>query len=198
MISTLLRTLELDSGSIFIDSVDLSTVPKEVIRRKLIVIPQKGCLIRGSSLRDHVDPWQGSSDSQILHALNEVGLEFLANKDAEKLNVILNEASLSHGQRQLISLARAILQKGTILILDEATSSIDSITDTAIQKIIREHFKTHTIIAVAHRLETVLDFDKIMYLENGRIVEFDSPGKLLSRPSAFRESYRILRGETVD
>ena len=99
--------------------------------------------------------------------------------------------NLSHGQRQLFCLARAILRKGKIVVLDEVTSSVDRRTDDLMQKIIREEFKGCTIIAVAHRLETILDFDRIAVLDRGQLKECDTPKDLLSRKSAFKELYDV-------
>ena len=99
--------------------------------------------------------------------------------------------SLSHGQRQLFCLARAILRKSKIVVLDEVTSSVDRKTDALMQKVIREEFEGCTIVAVAHRLETILDFDRIAVLDRGRLVECDAPKKLLARESAFKRLYEV-------
>lgn len=95
----------------------------------------------------------------------------------------------SHGQRQLFCLARAILRKSKVVVLDEVTSSVDHETDALMQRVIREEFGDCTIIAVAHRLDTLLDFDKIALLSKGELIEFDSPRALLARESAFKELY---------
>lgn len=107
------------------------------------------------------------------------------------LDATMTASSLSQGQQQIFCLARALLRTGSnILNLDEATSNVDAETDQIMQKLIREEFKEHTIIMAAHRTDTIMDSDNIAVLDRGRVVEFDSPGVLLGRASAFRE----LRG----
>lgn len=105
------------------------------------------------------------------------------------LNAQLDQEFFSHGQRQLFCLARAILRKSRIMVLDEVSSSIDITTDKLVQRVFQEEFKDATIISVAHRLDTILDFDRIALLSNGKLVEFESPEALLQRPSAFKELY---------
>lgn len=105
------------------------------------------------------------------------------------LDAPLEQEFFSHGQRQLFCLARAILRRSRVVVLDEVSSSIDVTTDKLVQRVIREEFRDATIISVAHRLDTILDFDRIALLSDGTLVEFDSPEALLQRPSAFRELY---------
>jgi ATP-binding cassette subfamily C (CFTR/MRP) protein 1 len=105
------------------------------------------------------------------------------------LDAPLDLEFFSHGQRQLFCLARAILCKSKIVVLDEVSSSIDGVTDKLVQRVIREEFKDATIISVAHRLDTILDFNRIALLSDGKLVEFDSPKALLERDSAFKELY---------
>ncbi|RFU32078.1 hypothetical protein B7463_g4239, partial [Scytalidium lignicola] len=185
LLSILVRILEIDSGTVSIDGLDLQILPREIIRSRLITIPQDPFFLAGS-VRLNADPTLSTTEPAIITALTKVGLwdiiEARGGLDAD-----MTTNPLSQGQQQIFCLARAMLQTGSrILLLDEATSNVDAETDQAIQRIIREEFKHHTILTVAHRLDTILDSDKIAVLEDGRLVEFDSPGNLLARDSVFR------------
>lgn len=140
------------------------------------------------SVRENADPDHQHSDEAIINALKRVQLwdQITANGN---LDSELDLECFSHGQRQLFCLARAMLKRSKIVVLDEATSSVDTKTDELMQKLIRTEFWECTIIAVAHRLDTILDFDKIAVLDAGRLVEYDSPKALLSRRSRFRTLY---------
>ena len=179
----------MESGSITIDGIDLAIVPREVIRSRLVAIPQDPYILSGS-VRLNADPSERLSDERIISALTKVQLwDLLSSRGG--LEADMNAQPLSQGQQQLFCLARAMLRTGSkILVLDEATSSVDSETDQIMQKLIRSEFIDYTIITVAHRLDTIMDSDKIAVLEKGRLVEFDSPKALLARPSAFRELQR--------
>jgi len=181
--------IELNSGTMLIDDIDLSTMPRQDIRFRLNAISQDPYFITGS-IRLNLDPYSASTDKLMLTALRKVQL-YDAILAAGGLAADLDVDSLSHGQRQLFCLARAILRKHKIVVLDEATSSVDRKTDELMQRIIREEFAGCTILAVAHRLETILDFDRIAVLDRGRLVECDSPSNLLARPSAFKNLYDI-------
>jgi ATP-binding cassette, subfamily C (CFTR/MRP), member 1 len=181
--------LELNSGTILIDGLDLSTLPRNCIRTSLNAIPQDPYFVAGT-IRLNLDPYSTSTDALIISTLRKVDLlnTIISNGGLE---AELDPDMLSHGQRQLFCLARAILRKSKIVVLDEATSSVDRKTDELMQRIIREEFKGCTIIAVAHRLETILDFDRIAVLDRGRLVECSSPEKLLAAESAFSALYDV-------
>jgi ATP-binding cassette subfamily C (CFTR/MRP) protein 1 len=181
--------LELNFGMILIDGLDLSTLPRHNIRTNLNAIPQDPYFVAGS-IRLNLDPYSTSADALIISTLRKVHLLDTITSNGG-LGAELDPDTLSHGQRQLFCLARAILKKSKIVVLDEATSSVDRKTDELMQRIIREEFKGCTIIAVAHRLETILDFDRIAVLDKGRLVECDSPKKLLVTESAFKELYGV-------
>jgi ATP-binding cassette subfamily C (CFTR/MRP) protein 1 len=181
--------LELNSGTILIDGLDLSTLPRHYIRTNLNAIPQDPYFVAGS-IRLNLDPYSTSTDALIISTLRKVHLLDAITSNGG-LDAELDPDMLSHGQRQLFCLARAILRKSKIVVLDEATSSVDRKTDELMQRIIREEFKGCTIIAVAHRLETILDFDRIAVLDRGRLIECESPEKLLARESAFKELYDV-------
>ncbi|RDW58714.1 hypothetical protein BP6252_13190 [Coleophoma cylindrospora] len=192
LVSTIFRMLELDSGSIIIDGIDISTVPRQEIRSRLVSISQEPYILSGT-VRLNVDPFETASDEDVIKALQTVKLwEVISTKGG--LSVVVSENILSHGQRQLLCLARALLRKGSILVLDEATSSVDEKTDELMQQIIRTHFQEYTIIAIAHRLNTILDFDKIAVIEKGCLLEFENAAELLSRQSAFSDLYRSSTG----
>ena len=189
LLSTLLRILDLDSGKLLIDGVDLEIVPRNVVRSRIIAIPQDPFILNGS-VRLNVDITETVTDNLIINALTKVRLwDVLEPRGG--LDVDMNKQPLSQGQQQLFCLARAMLRTGSkILVLDEATSSTDIETDRFMHQLIRAEFAEHTIITVAHRLETIKDSDKIAVLEKGHLVEFGSPEELLSRPSAYGELWR--------
>ncbi|OCL12604.1 P-loop containing nucleoside triphosphate hydrolase protein [Glonium stellatum] len=192
LISSLLRLLDLSSGSIFIDGVDIATLPRQEVRSRLITLPQDPYLLAGT-VRDNVDPLHNVPDEEICDALDKVELSHLLEDGG--LDKKLTTDMLSHGQCQLLCLARAIVRKGSILVLDEATASVDVQTDALMQELIRSEFSEYTVIAAAHRLDTITDFDAVAMLDQGRLVEFDSPARLRARDSAFKEMYQIQKGE---
>lgn len=195
LISTILRMLEIDSGTITIDDVDISTIPRQEVRSRLNTFSQETFFLHGS-VRENIDPLETASDERIIEVLHAVCMwDYFESRDG--LDGDVEEEKLSHGQRQLFCLARAIIKPGRILIIDEATSSMDSETDDLMQRVLRKEFEGRTIIAIAHKLHTVLDFDRVMLLEKGRIVETGNPQELLeTETSAFRALYKSL-GEEV-
>lgn len=175
IISTLFRLYEI-SGQIIIDEQDIKTINLKHLRSNLSIIPQDPILFNGT-IRTNLDPNLQYSDEKIWQALETVQIKQLIND----LNDTIEEggSNFSIGQRQLICLARAILKQNKILILDEATANIDPKTDSLIQKTIREKFVNCTILTIAHRLDTILDSDKILVLDDGNVIEFDSARNLL-------------------
>jgi len=188
LITTLFRMLEISEESmITIDGIDITSIPRDTVRSRLNAIPQEPFFVKGT-VRSNADPFRQHTDAAIIVAIQKVHLwDLVRNKGG--LDTELDSEFFSHGQRQLFCLARAILRKSKMVILDEATSNVDSKSDELMQKVIREEFKACTIIAVAHRLDTILDFDKIALLGAGELKEFDTPRALLARPSAFKELY---------
>nr|QNH67943.1 ATP-binding cassette transporter subfamily C member 1 X4 [Brachionus plicatilis] len=181
----LFRILESNYGKIEIDGIDIKTIGLHELRKKLTIIPQEPVLFCGS-LRTNLDPFEEYCDEKILEALEHAHLKEFVDSLPNGLEYECTEGgdNLSVGQRQLICLTRALLRKTKILILDEATASIDPNTDELIQSTIRSQFKDCTILTIAHRLNTILDNDRIMVLDSGKLVEFDSPSKLLSNSSS--------------
>ncbi|KAF8940207.1 hypothetical protein BGZ47_007831 [Haplosporangium gracile] len=173
---------EEDGGSIEIDGIDISTVGLEDLRKHLAIIPQDPTLFAGT-IRENLDPFQDLPDQQLWEALARSHLKPLISSLPGQLNfhVSQNGENFSVGQRSLICLARALLRKSKILILDEATAAVDVETDELIQKTIRDEFKDRTVLTIAHRIKTVIDSDKILVLEQGRVEEFEKPEVLLAR-----------------
>ncbi|EPQ19682.1 Canalicular multispecific organic anion transporter 1 [Myotis brandtii] len=184
--NSLFRILEASGGQIIIDGVDIASIGLHDLREKLTIIPQDPVLFSGS-LRVNLDPFNNYSDEEVWKALELVHLKsFVANLPLG-LSHELAEAgdNLSIGQKQLLCLARALLRKSKILIMDEATAAVDLETDQLIQITIRKEFSHCTAITIAHRLHTIMDSDKVMVLDNGKIVEFGSPEELLAKPGPF-------------
>ncbi|MCJ1311373.1 hypothetical protein MMC25_005044 [Agyrium rufum] len=194
LITSLFRMLEIQSGSISIDGVDLRSLTRQDIRAALNAIPQEPIFISGS-VRLNVDPFGLRTDSEIESTLRKVRCwDIISQKGG--LDVDMDgEGFFSHGQRQLFCLARALLKGGRVIVLDEATSSVDVETDALMQKLIRDEFRGCTIVVVAHRLDTILDFDRVAVLGRGKLIEFDEPGRLLARESAFKELYEAHMGD---
>lgn len=175
------RIIESAGGKIVIDDVDISKIGLHSLRSRLTIIPQDPVLFSGS-LRMNIDPFKTYSDDAIWMALENSHLKTYVKGLAEGLEYEITEGgeNLSIGQRQLVCLARALLRKTKILILDEATAAIDIETDELIQKTIRTKFSDCTILTIAHRLNTIMDSDRIIVLDHGIIAEFDTPAKLLA------------------
>ncbi|XP_014791161.1 multidrug resistance-associated protein 1 isoform X2 [Octopus bimaculoides] len=177
---SLFRIIEAAEGSIIIDDVNVSKIGLYDLRSKLTIIPQDPILFSGT-LRMNLDPFDYYTDSQLWEALEHSHLnEFVKSQPKGLLHECAEGGeNLSLGQRQLLCLARALLRKSKILILDEATAAVDLETDALIQQTIRSEFKDSTVITIAHRLNTIMDYSKIIVMDKGRICEFDSPGVLL-------------------
>ncbi|CAJ0609705.1 unnamed protein product [Cylicocyclus nassatus] len=178
----LFRTVEIDSGSIEIDGYSISTLGLEDLRSRLTIVPQDPVLFSGT-LRFNLDPFDAYNDEEIWHALRNAHLETFVASLAGNLLYHISEGgqNLSAGQRQLLCLARALLRRSKILVLDEAAAAVDAETDSLLQQTIREQFADSTVLTIAHRLNTVMDYDRLLVMDAGRAVEFDSPSKLLAK-----------------
>ncbi|XP_059176453.1 ATP-binding cassette sub-family C member 2-like [Physella acuta] len=187
----LFRIIEAVSGSINIDGVNIADIGLHDLRSKLTILPQDPVLFSGT-LRMNIDPFDQYSDVQLWTALERSHLKsFVAGQPDRLLYECGEEGSnLSVGQRQLVCLARSLLRRTKILVLDEATAAIDMETDALIQATIREAFRDCTIIAIAHRLNTIMDYDRILVLDAGMIREFDTPQKLIEGKGVF---YKMCR-----
>lgn len=175
---------EIDGGAIEIDGVDISTLGLTDLRKHLAIIPQDPTLFAGT-IRDNLDPFQELTDADLWEALERAHLKdfvrSLPGGSGLGAEVAQNGENFSVGQRSLICLARALLRKSKILILDEATAAVDVETDELIQRTIREEFKDRTVLTIAHRIKTVMDSDRILVMDQGRVAEFDEPRVLLQR-----------------
>ena len=227
----LTRIVELESGSIEIDGVDIAKIPLSELRDQITMIPQEPTLFSGT-LRYNLDPFEEVSDKRIKDLINKAGLDYLldgtskqemedkAKKEEEKkkMNIVDVEDSesekeddddkkkeedgeeedgkglkfkvqeegknLSVGERQLICIIRAILRSNKLVILDEATANIDVVTEQAIQRLIKEEFEGATVLTIAHRLNTIINSDRVLMLSAGKVLEYDTPKALLSDPNS--------------
>ncbi|OGM43993.1 ABC bile acid transporter [Aspergillus bombycis] len=182
----LLRCLEAREGAILIDGIDISTVKLQHLRRRLAMIPQNPILFTGT-VRSNLDPFDQYSDRWLIQALQRVSWD-----RPEALHTPVSEggSNLSCGERQLLCLARAMLSDPAVLVMDEATSAMDHGTDQLIQRSIRSQIgeMNPTLIVIAHRLQTIADFDRVLVLHEGKAVEFGSPQDLMrSRHGLFRQ-----------
>ncbi|XP_023222835.1 multidrug resistance-associated protein 4-like [Centruroides sculpturatus] len=179
IIASLFRMTE-PSGTITIDGVDVKDIGLRDLRSKISIIPQDPMLFTGP-LRRNIDPFNEYSEENLWQAIEEVQLKEVISKLPGGLDTHLSEGgrNFSVGERQLICLARTILRQNKILVMDEATSNIDKSTDSCIQKIIREKFKSCTVLTIAHRLHTIIDSDKVLVLDTGKLQQFDTPYALL-------------------
>ncbi|KAI4915033.1 hypothetical protein J4E90_005070 [Alternaria incomplexa] len=168
------------SGSVSIDDVDITTLPRSSLRERLTAIPQ-GTMIIPGSMRENMDPLQKRSVDEMNSALEKVGLASLV-ADRGGIESDMADIGLSQGELQLFAVARALLRPSKILVVDEMTSSMDSLSEKVILDLVRTEFEGSTVVAVAHRLATIVDFDTIVVLDAGRLVESGHPHELLQKP----------------
>ena len=179
LVAALMRMPE-PAGRILIDGLDVQQLNLPSYRSRVSVISQDPVLFSGM-LRANLDPTSRFKDTEIWNALEAVHLRLVVEDLEGQLYYQLTEggSNFSAGQRQLLCLARALLQENRVIVLDEATANVDFATDGLIQETIRTEFKHCTVLTIAHRVSTILDYDRVMVLEGGNIVEFDRPEKLL-------------------
>uniref|UniRef100_A0A7N8XRB5 ATP-binding cassette, sub-family C (CFTR/MRP), member 10 n=1 Tax=Mastacembelus armatus TaxID=205130 RepID=A0A7N8XRB5_9TELE len=174
----LFRMVELSQGRILLDGMDISTVGLAQLRSRLAIIPQDPFLFSGT-IRENLDPCGRHPDQQLLDVLDQCHLSSVVSRmgglDAE---VGERGKSLSVGQRQLLCLSRALLTQAKVLCIDEATASVDQKTDRLLQQTIRDMFQDKTVLTIAHRINTIMDCDRVLVMHAGKVVEFDSPAAL--------------------
>ncbi|KAE8283707.1 Multidrug resistance-associated protein 1 [Larimichthys crocea] len=182
----LFRIIEAAEGQIFIDGVDIAQLGLHELRSRITIIPQDPVLFSGS-LRMNLDPFDSYSDEEIWRALEYSHLKSFVSGLPNKLSHECSEGgeNLSVGQRQLLCLARALLRKTKILVLDEATAAVDMETDNLIQSTIRSQFEDCTVLTIAHRLNTIMDYTRVLVLDKGEMTEFDNPSNLIAQRGPF-------------
>lgn len=190
------RLIESFAGQIAIDGVDIAAINVHALRRRVFIIPQDPHLFAGT-VRSVLDPEEQSSDARLTDALKLIGLVRSTTEGSDKavkpdgaffdlsMEITQSGRNISQGQRQMLYLARALMSASKVVIMDEATSAIDLETDAAIQQAIRDGLRGSTVIVVAHRLATIADFDKVLVLDGGELVECGPPGELLAKKAAF-------------
>lgn len=185
----LFRIIECHEGTIKIDGKDISQIPLFTLRSRLSIVPQDPVLFE-HTIRYNLDPTSKFTDDQLWYALEIAQLKSVVDNLPNKLLYKVSEggSNFSVGQRQMFCLARAFLRQSKILIMDEATASVDIQTDKILQKIIKTAFVDRTVLTIAHRISSILDSDKIMVLSEGTLVEYDTPQNLLQNPQSFFSS----------
>ncbi|KAH7568509.1 hypothetical protein JRO89_XS06G0008600 [Xanthoceras sorbifolium] len=180
MLNALFRIVELERGRILIDDCDVAKFGLTDLRKVLSIIPQSPVLFSGT-VRFNLDPFSEHNDADLWEALERAHLKDVIRKNSSGLDAEVSEGgeNFSVGQRQLLSLARALLRRSKILVLDEATAAVDVRTDALIQRTIREEFKSCSMLIIAHRLNTIIDCDRVIVLDAGQVLEHDTPETLL-------------------
>ena len=191
LISALLRLVNLESGSITIDGIDISAIALADLRRTLTVVPQDPKLFKGS-IRTNLDPFDEHTDDELVSTLRSVGLAGDGTTGLETVAMALSTnvdddgLNLSLGQRQLLTLGRALVRGSRITLLDEATTAIDHAMDAKIQRVLADAFRGKTLVCIAHRLRTVISFDRICVMASGTVAEIGRPRELFDRAGIFR------------
>ena len=186
----LCRIVEAVSGKILIDGIDISKINLQNLREKIAVIPQDPTLFEGT-LRFNLDPENKASDEELIELLKLASLENILNRNKDGLNQQIEEKgqNLSSGEKQLICIWRAVVRSNKIVIMDEATANIDIKTEESIQSLINERFKNATVITIAHRLNTIINSDKVLVMSKGKVAEFDTPKVLMEDQTSIFYSF---------
>ncbi|KAL4781147.1 P-loop containing nucleoside triphosphate hydrolase protein [Aspergillus varians] len=223
LLGCILRLLEVGPGSrITIDGIDITTVPRQAVRAAVAAVPQHPFFLKHTSLRDNLvilhqqqqrqeheqqeheqqehehqehEQQEQHNDNRILQVLRRLKVDDLVDR-LGGLDSVLDAERLSQGQRQLLCIARAMLAGKRIILIDEASSNVDERSERLIRQVMREQFSSCTIIAIAHRLGAIVDFDRVAVMGGGRLLEWDSPRALLKRDSEFKRLWDL--GEQLD
>jgi ABC-type multidrug transport system fused ATPase/permease subunit len=180
LLQVIMRLLDVVEGTMTVDGVDTSKVPLRAFRKKFAVIPQTPTLFN-VSLKENLDPFGEYEDSAIWDALDIVQMKGVIKGLGEGLDYMCSSGggNFSVGQRQLLCLSRAILTKCKILIMDESAANVDPLTDVKLQEAVKKCFAGSTVLSIAHRLESVMEYDKVLVLGAGEILEYGAPSELL-------------------
>ncbi|WKY15512.1 hypothetical protein Q1695_000749 [Nippostrongylus brasiliensis] len=196
LLRALFRLTIPSSGTVIIDDVNTATIPLKTLRRSIAIIPQEPVLFIGS-IRRNLDPFNQYSDEQLWKVIEQVELKSAVMELAGGLEASMHEggANFSVGQRQLICLARALLRNSRILVIDEATANVDPRTDALIQRTIRENFAEATVLTIAHRLNTIMDTNRVLVLKDGEVAEFGPAYELLQKSDGILKSLVLETGK---
>lgn len=198
LVSALFRMPE-PGGSIIISGIPVSTLNVKESRKALTIVPQQAFLF-GGTMRQNLDPEGKHSDKEIWDILERVNLKAAVEENQEKLDywVTENGSNFSGGEQQLICIARALLQDRKIVVLDEAMASMDLETDQLIHGILKKELTDRTVVTIAHRLDSILDYDRIIVIDEGQVVEDGIPESLLKKEDGrFRQLYERYRMGTL-
>ncbi|OQR87169.1 ATP-binding Cassette (ABC) Superfamily [Thraustotheca clavata] len=176
LVVAFMRLVEISSGRILLDGIDIGTIGLHDLREKISIIPQDPVLFSGT-IRSNLDPFNRYDDNALWTAVKRAHLTNSVDSLDDKVDE--RGQNFSVGERQLICIARALLKKSRVILMDEATASIDPATDRLIQQSIREEFVNCTTLTIAHRINTILDCDRILVMDKGSVAEFDAPSELL-------------------
>ncbi|KNE66220.1 hypothetical protein AMAG_10458 [Allomyces macrogynus ATCC 38327] len=183
LVAALFRLTELTSGSVCIDGIDVSGVGLADLRSRIAIIPQQPFLFSGT-IRANLDPCEQVDDAVLWDCLDRAGIRAFVESQQGHLDALVQAEGLSLGQQQLLCLARALVHKSRILVMDEATAAMDQATDAIVQDVIRREFASATVVTIAHRLNTIIDYDMIVVMAAGRVAEIGAPADLLARPGS--------------
>jgi ATP-binding cassette, subfamily C (CFTR/MRP), member 1 len=185
LIVALYRLADISEGKIEVDSIDCSMVNLNMLRRSMAIIPQEPVMF-GGTLRTNLDPFDEHSDEELYEVLRKCLLGPMLEASDEGLDAKVETlgSNYSLGTQQLICLARAMLNKSRVLLLDEATAALDSDTNAAVGRVLKEHFSDRTIFTIAHRLDTIIESDRILVMNAGIVAEYDAPDVLLDDPES--------------
>jgi ATP-binding cassette, subfamily C (CFTR/MRP), member 1 len=185
LIVAMYRLAEISHGRIHVDNVDCATIKLNSLRSKMAIIPQEPVMFQGT-IRTNLDPFHEKGDKELMDVLTKclLGPMLASNPDGLDAKVEFMGKNFSLGTQQLLCLARAMLNPSRVLLLDEATAALDSDTNTAVQHVLKEHFYDRTIFTIAHRLDTIIDADRILVMDSGVVAEFAPPDTLLNDPES--------------
>ncbi|KAJ3351385.1 hypothetical protein GGF32_004313 [Allomyces javanicus] len=192
LVAALFRLTELTGGSICIDGIDVARIGLADLRSRITIIPQQPFLFSGT-IRANLDPSELVDDAVLWDCLDRAGIKAFVESQQGHLDTLVQAEGLSLGQQQLLCLARALVHKSQILVMDEATAAMDQATDAVVQDVIRHEFAHATVVTIAHRLNTIIDYDMVVVMAAGHVAEVGAPAELLAHSGS---QFSALVGET--